>query len=162
MRIFLISLLLLLQACASTPVGVTAQTFVGKHPSEEEIAKEDFDTVIGLVLRHENVAKHVLPALGGQVPVRVVFLPPFDGRPVNLQLYGSPVVTGEFKNEHLDAIILSMACGGDDCSVAIIYKPAGIDGLYSLVRTDGQWRVRRGCMLYPVKSLRTRSSAGCT
>ncbi len=66
MRIALISLLLLVQACASTSNGVTTQSYVEEHPSASAsvLANADFDAIAGAVLRHQDVAMYLHPSRG--------------------------------------------------------------------------------------------------
>ncbi len=141
MRIVLISLLLLVQACASTSSGVTAQSYVGKHPSESVLATADFEAIVGAVLRHKDVAMYLHPEAAGRVPVRVAFKPPFDGRPVNLQLYGAQVVTERYESGSADALGLAPSCTATQCTVEVSYKPEGIFGQVMLQKQNGQWQV---------------------
>ena len=141
MRIALISLLLLVQACASTSSGVTAQSYVGKHPSESILATADFDAVVGSVLSHKDVAMYLYTEASGPVPVRVAFKPPFDGRPVNLQLYGAQVVTQSYADGNADAVTLAPSCDATQCIVGVVYNPEGIKGSVVLTKQSGQWQV---------------------
>lgn len=147
MRIALISLLLLVQACASTSNGVTTQSYVGQHPlasaSASVLANADFDAIAGAVLRHQDVAMYLHPEVEGRVPVRVVFKPPFDGRPVNLQLYGAQVVTQSYESGYDNAFGLSPSCDATQCTVEVWYKPEGIFGQVMLQKQNGQWQVSK-------------------
>lgn len=143
MRIALISLLLLVQACASTSNGVTTQSYVEEHPSASVLANADFDAIAGAVLRHQDVAMYLHPEVEGRVPVRVVFKPPFDGRSVNLQLYGAQVVTQSYESGYDNAFGLSPSCDATQCTVEVWYKPEGIFGQVMLQKQNGQWQVSK-------------------
>lgn len=111
------------------------------------IAGPDFDAIIGETLRHKDVAMYLHPEVSGRVPVRIAFPPPFDGRAVNLMLYGEPAVTVTDPQKSADAFWMAPECKEQRCKVTIRYRPEGIKGYVTLVQQGGQWTVEKTWVL---------------
>ena len=113
------------------------------HTDETEISTKELTKIISSTLNHKDVSMFLHPDVPGRVPVVIALGKPYSYRPVELEMYGEPVIVSTNTRDLKKAVKLRIKCSYDACKIKIDYDPEGMFGEINFTYKQNEWVIQK-------------------
>ncbi len=124
-------------------IFIMLSTFVSAFGSEsKQLNNSDLTTVILTVLNYKDVSMFLHPDVPSRVPVIIAIAKPYSYRPIEMNMYGEPVIVTTNPKDLKIAVKLKIKCKSDVCTIEISYDPEGMFGEIVVSKEKRKWSVK--------------------